>query len=265
MSRVWPPAGGLNTGDAATIGDGSGSSGASIICSGDGADAVTDVVTPAPVGGLNTGEGAAAFVLAAIFVAVGVNLVFTVAALVATGEGAKGNGPSCGEDPADLDSMLRVRWSADPGGTAVRTGLRLAIFVMSLSGDATRGGVRASTAAGHAGASPPRSMRSPPTSHPSSVAIVAAADSVVPACTSTMSLRGVRIEPLGSVRLTRGESRARRGRRYVRETCAVCVGGARVRCVFVPPVFQATSSSRRSSSGPPASKNRSSLLPQPIV
>ena len=230
-SRVWPPAGGLNTGDAATMGDGSGSSGASFIRSGVGADAVTDVVTPAPVGGLNTGEGAAAFVLAAIFVAVGVNLVFTVAALVATGEGANGNGPSCGEDPADLDSMLRVRWSADPGGTAVRTGLRLAIFVMSLSGDATRGGVRASTAAGHAGASPPRSMRSPPTSHSSSVdAIVAAPDSVVPA-------RGVRIEPLGSVRRMRGESRARRGRRYVRETCAVCVGGARSRCVFVPPVF----------------------------
>lgn len=196
-SRVWPAAGGLNTGDAATMGDGSGSSGASIICSGDGADAVTDVVTAAPVGGLNTGEGAAAFVLAAIFVAVGVNLVFTVAALVATGEGANGKGPSCGEDPADLDSMLRVRWSADPGGTAVRTGLRLAIFVMSLSGDATRGGVRASTAAGHAGASPPRSMRSPPTSHPSSVdAIVAAADSVVPACTSTMSPRGRRIAKL---------------------------------------------------------------------
>ena len=230
MSRVWPPAGGLNTGDAATMGDGSGSSGASFIRSGDGADAVTDVVTPAPVGGLNTGEGAAAFVLAAIFVAVGVNLVFTVAALVATGEGANGKGPSCGEDPADLDSMLRVRWSADPGGTAVRTGLRLAILVMSLSGDATRGGVRASTA-GHAGASPPRSMRSPPTSHASSVdAIVAAVDSVVPA-------RGVRIEPLGSVRLMRRESRARRGRRYVRETCAVCVGGARSRCVFVPPVF----------------------------
>ena len=93
MSRVWPPAGGLNTGDAATMGDGSGSSGASFIRSGDGADAVTDVVTPAPVGGLNTGEGAAAFVLAAIFVAVGVNLVFTVAALVATGEGANGKGP----------------------------------------------------------------------------------------------------------------------------------------------------------------------------
>jgi hypothetical protein len=40
-------------------------------------------------------------------------------------------------------------------------------------------------------------MRSPPTSHPSSVdAIVAAADSVVPACTSTMSPRGMRIAKL---------------------------------------------------------------------
>ena len=100
-----------------------------------------------------------------IFVALGVNLA-AAAGLDATGDGANGKGPSETVEAFPEDSMLSVRWSADPGGTAVRTGLRLAIFVMSFSGDTTSG---AGAAATDAGASPePRSSRSPPDSHASS-------------------------------------------------------------------------------------------------
>ena len=100
-----------------------------------------------------------------IFVALGVNLA-AAAGLDATGDGANGKGPSETVEAFPEDSMLSVRWSADPGGTAVRTGLRLAIFVMSFSGETTSG---AGAAATDAGASPePRSSRSPPDSHASS-------------------------------------------------------------------------------------------------
>ena len=150
--------GGLNTGDDAATGEGSGP--------GDGAGAAT------LDGGLNTGDGAAATGATGaatddvvIFVALGVNLA-AAAGLDATGDGANGKGPSETVEAFPEDSMLSVRWSADPGGTAVRTGLRLAIFVMSFSGDTTSG---AGAAATDAGASPePRSSRSPPDSHASS-------------------------------------------------------------------------------------------------
>ena len=123
-------------------------------------------------GGLNTGDGAgatgatgAATDDVVIFVALGVNLA-AAAGLDATGDGANGKGPSETVEAFPEDSMLSVRWSADPGGTAVRTDLRLAIFVMSFSGDTTSG---AGAAATDAGASPePRSSRSPPDSHASS-------------------------------------------------------------------------------------------------
>ena len=122
-------------------------------------------------GGLNTGDGAgatgatgAATDDVVIFVALGVNLA-AAAGLDATGDGARsGRGLSETVEAFPEDSMLSVRWSADPGGTAVRTDLRLAIFVMSFSGDTTSG---AGAAATDAGASPePRSSRSPPTATP---------------------------------------------------------------------------------------------------
>mmetsp|Transcript_4873 Transcript_4873/g.22341 ORF Transcript_4873/g.22341 Transcript_4873/m.22341 type:complete len:364 (-) Transcript_4873:121-1212(-) len=161
-----PAPGGLKTGDAATMGEGSGPGDGA---KGDGAKGATTLDV-----GLNTGDGAAATGAATtgaatddvvIFVALGVNLA-AAAGLDATGDGAKGKGPSETVEAFPEDSMLSVRWSADPGGTAVRTGLRLAIFVMSFSGETTSG---VGAAATDAGASPePRSSRSPPDSHASS-------------------------------------------------------------------------------------------------